>query len=52
MSRMTPEKARELRDEKRDPFIDFDAPLPAETRIALVAELARASGVAGMCGGS
>jgi len=27
------------------------APLPAETRIAMVAELARASGLAGMCGG-
>ncbi|MBP6750156.1 MAG: polyprenyl synthetase family protein [Xanthomonadaceae bacterium] len=28
-----------------------EAPLPADTRIALVAELAQASGIAGMCGG-
>lgn len=28
-----------------------EAPLPADARIALVAELAQASGVAGMCGG-
>lgn len=28
-----------------------DAPLPAEQRVAMLAELARASGVAGMCGG-
>jgi farnesyl diphosphate synthase len=28
-----------------------EAPLPAESRIAMVQELARASGVAGMCGG-